>query len=118
MTETLHFRGRPSEPVRLAMCEWLRRHGIDPGYVPDSRTYFRRHDGTDGPPGLSCEQYIPTPDGDIEWDREREQAVIRTVFVPLEGPPLPFPEITRERTPCEPGCVEHPDLCTGCPGAA
>lgn len=75
----------PEEPERLAWCEWLTRHGIDPSdvvipgavwrYPGEYRVYYR--------------SLVRDSDGHPVWDDGGPREERR--FVQLEGPPLPFP---------------------------
>lgn len=92
MNDVLVFDKLPSEPVRLVMCEWLRRHGIDPndvvvpGWIArDERTYAVRYLGFD------------RDAGEIRLTDDGKDLVRRVYRVQLEGPPLPWPDDVSDR---------------------
>lgn len=87
MIARVEINGLPSEDVRLAWCDWLRHHGIDPTHVAlgfieaDSDTWQIRYVAYD----LDDQgRRYATPDLLRASTSER--------VVQLAAPPLPFPE--------------------------
>lgn len=85
----VEFGSLPREPIRLALCEWLRRHGIDPNNVAVPGWIHRQIDERRVRFLGYQEDYRTAPlprDGDpteIQW-------------VQLEAPPLPLPDVVDE----------------------
>ena len=88
----------PSEPVRLVMCEWLRRHGVDPHEVVATRGWIERQPAAFR---LAYLAYVRDVDGAIQFDAEANSARVEPRYVQLEGPPLPWPDLARHVGPRE-----------------
>lgn len=83
------FRHRPPEQLRRLYCEWLRRHGVDPGEVALPGWIERRPQLGQ----LAYEAYQRGPDRTILADEAREKALREERVVQLEGAPLPWPKL-------------------------
>lgn len=88
------FSGLPG-PWRLAMCEWFRKHGIDPtdvvvpGWVEID----------DAARTITYRRYVRDAQGRVQLDPTRKLESLKDAFtVQLESPALPLPE-----TPFPPG---------------
>lgn len=87
MTERYEIDTLPPDHVRLPVCEWLRRHGINPddvavpGWIERQTDLYR----------LAYEGYICDDQGNILINKARDAAQRRSTYVQLEGPPLPWP---------------------------
>lgn len=89
MSERLVFDERPPKAERLALCDWLRIHGIDPDdlVLPcwverDVENYRVRYLGAVRDENGKLQ---PAPGGEVVVTAEQ--------YVQLEGPPLPFPAV-------------------------
>lgn len=87
MSTRYDFDRIPSEPLRLAVCDWLKAHGIDPcdvatpGWIElDDEARRVRWEAY----RLDEHGRIPVVDGD---------AVREVHSMQLESPPLPFPRV-------------------------
>ncbi len=85
----IEFDTHPPEPVRLALCGWLRRHGIDPDHVVIPGWIERQ-----------CDRYrvawlaaVRDETGRIVLNEARDAAMVTERFVQLEGPPMPWPTV-------------------------
>ena len=89
--ERVEFDEAPPRAVREAWAEWLRKHGVDPSDVLASGGWIeRRPDAYQ----LRYASLVKGPDGRYLYDQERRTAVRETRVFQMEGPPLPFPDLS------------------------
>lgn len=87
MTDRITFEVSPPDWVRLPVCAWLRRHGVDPDMVAVPGWIERQPELC----RLAWEGYVPDPEHRIRLNEARDGASRVAAFVQLEGPPLPWP---------------------------
>lgn len=88
MTDWITYDKYPPEPARKAVCEWLRRHGVDPNNVP-LPGWIGRNEDTYQVVYLSF-GVRDDPDGD--WLECKAEDIVEVPrVVQLGGKPLPFP---------------------------
>lgn len=93
MTDRYEFTRFPPEPERLAWCDWLRHHGIDPDDVVAVGWIERRVEQRQ----IAYEAYVRNADGNILYDAERDDARREIHVFQLEARPSPFPDLATAR---------------------
>jgi hypothetical protein len=93
MTNVLDFLAYPPEHVRLAICEWLRHHGIDPHIVPVPGRIERLPERRQ----IEHEAYVLGEDGHLVLDPHVDDAAREVRVVQLEAEPSPFPDVVLDR---------------------
>lgn len=88
MSDRIEFDAFPPDRVRLSVCAWLRRHGVDPNMVAVPGWIERQPDLY----RLGWESYVPDEDNMIRLNEARDDAVREARHVQLEGSPLPWPD--------------------------
>lgn len=78
----------PPEDVRLAMCEWLRAHGIEPLTVPVPGWIERQPDLY----RVAFESCVPDPVHKVKLNAAGDDVEREARHVQLEGLPLPWPD--------------------------
>lgn len=89
-SEMFAWNQRVNEPFRLAMCTWLRAHGIDPDLISVDNGWVARHTKPNLP-GVTYSSFVRLPNGNIKKDHELGAPAVETVWLPMEADPLPFP---------------------------
>lgn len=85
--DRVEFRRLPDEPTRVAVCEWLRRHGIDPHTVVVPGWIERQPDRC----RVAWLSSVRDEAGNIVSNEARDEFLTVERYVQLEGPPLPWP---------------------------
>ncbi len=87
MSERIEIDTFPPDWVRLPVCTWLRRHGVNPDMVAVPGWIERRPESY----RLAWESYVPDADNKIRLNETRDGAAREPRHVQLEGQPLPWP---------------------------
>jgi hypothetical protein len=102
-TLAVDHRNRLNELDRLAICEWLRRHGIDANGVPIPNRIVRDEEARTvtldllhGFTGTTASLHLLSecPDRTQPVSRREDDACTTRTVIVLEGRPMPFPEMT------------------------
>lgn len=78
----------PPDWVRLPVCSWLQRHGVNPNMVAVPGWIERQPDRY----RLAWESYVPDEDNVIRLNETGDDVLREPRYVQLEGPPLPWPD--------------------------